>query len=63
MIRVSIYQSGFNRHRVKSTVEPAVKAPWQTPHLIAANRETAEVTGIYYMLDALDEKAKEILNN
>jgi glutamate synthase domain-containing protein 2 len=31
--------------------------------LVAANRETADVTGIPYMLDALDIKAREILNS
>jgi hypothetical protein len=31
--------------------------------LISANQETAEVSGIPYMLEALDDKAKEILNN
>lgn len=30
--------------------------------IMSANKETAEVTGIPYMLDALDDKAKEILN-
>lgn len=31
--------------------------------LISANRETEELTGIPYMTDALDEKAKKILNS
>jgi hypothetical protein len=31
--------------------------------LISANRETADVTGIPYMLDALDDKAHEVLNS
>ena len=31
--------------------------------LISANRETADVSGIPYMLDALDDKAHEILNS
>ena len=30
--------------------------------LMAANRETAEVSGIPYMLEAQDESAKSILN-
>ena len=30
--------------------------------LMAANRETAEVTGIPFMTDAEDESAKQILN-
>ena len=31
--------------------------------IISANRETADVSGIPYMLDALDDKAHEILNS
>jgi hypothetical protein len=31
--------------------------------LISANRETADVSGIPYMLDALDDKAHEVLNS
>jgi hypothetical protein len=35
----------------------------QRDDLIAANRETAEVTAIPYMLDALNDKAMEVLGN
>jgi hypothetical protein len=31
--------------------------------LISANRETADVSGIPYMLDAIDDKAHEVLNS
>jgi hypothetical protein len=35
----------------------------QRSDLIASNRETAEVTGIPFMTEALDDRAKEILSN